>query len=151
MQSKEQLCRPEETLFVFNCLCHVSLLQEIKGLREELSTRFNSTETLELIREKEEQIRGLLEEGKNMSRADQGHLREVSQQTKGILEPFHSRTVVFSNIARTDQRYSRAFPQKIKDVLKHKKRLQKHKFSISTHCIGHSTNQILSNYNTFNI
>lgn len=38
--------------------------QEIKGLREELSTRLNSSDTLEIIREKEEQIRGLLEEGK---------------------------------------------------------------------------------------
>lgn len=39
------------------------MLQEIKGLREELSTRLNSSDTLEIIREKEEQIRGLLEEG----------------------------------------------------------------------------------------
>lgn len=36
----------------------------MKGIREELSTRLRSNETLELIREKEEQIRGLLEEGK---------------------------------------------------------------------------------------
>lgn len=41
-----------------------SVLQEIKGLREELSTRLNSSDTMELIRDKEEQIRGLLEEGK---------------------------------------------------------------------------------------
>lgn len=38
-------------------------LQEIKGLREELSTRLNANDTMEIIREKEEQIRGLLEEG----------------------------------------------------------------------------------------
>lgn len=38
-------------------------LQEIKGLREELSTRLNSSDTMEIIKEKEEQIRGLLEEG----------------------------------------------------------------------------------------
>lgn len=37
--------------------------QEIKGLRDELSTRLHSSDTLEIIREKEEQIRGLLEEG----------------------------------------------------------------------------------------
>lgn len=41
----------------------LSLLQEIKGLREELATRLNSSDTMEIIREKEEQIRGLLEEG----------------------------------------------------------------------------------------
>lgn len=39
------------------------MLQEIKGLREELSTRLNSSDTMEIIKEKEEQIRGLLEEG----------------------------------------------------------------------------------------
>lgn len=37
--------------------------QEIKGLREELSTRLNSSDTMEIIKDKEEQIRGLLEEG----------------------------------------------------------------------------------------
>ncbi|XP_023276056.1 TATA element modulatory factor-like, partial [Seriola lalandi dorsalis] len=36
--------------------------KEIKGLREELSTRLNSSDTMEIIKEKEEQIRGLLEE-----------------------------------------------------------------------------------------
>lgn len=44
--------------------CHFSMLQEIKGLREELSTRLNSSDTMEIIKEKEEQIRDLLEEGK---------------------------------------------------------------------------------------
>jgi len=42
---------------------HISWSQEIKGLREELASRLNSNETLELIKEKEEQIRELLEEG----------------------------------------------------------------------------------------
>lgn len=42
---------------------HISRHQEIKGLREELASRLNSNETLELIKEKEEQIRELLEEG----------------------------------------------------------------------------------------
>lgn len=45
--------------------CFSSGQQEIKGLREELSTRLNSVDTMELIRDKEEQIRGLLEEGES--------------------------------------------------------------------------------------
>lgn len=44
-------------------ICLICFLQEIKGLREELSTRLNANDTMEIIREKEEQIRGLLEEG----------------------------------------------------------------------------------------
>ncbi|XP_067360787.1 TATA element modulatory factor isoform X2 [Channa argus] len=49
------------------------LLQEIKGLREELSTRLNSSDTMEIIREKEEQIRGLLEEGEKLSKQQLQH------------------------------------------------------------------------------
>lgn len=45
---------------------YLSCSQEIKGLREELASRLNSNETLELIREKEEQIRELLEEGESL-------------------------------------------------------------------------------------
>uniref|UniRef100_A0A3B1KDN8 TATA element modulatory factor 1 n=1 Tax=Astyanax mexicanus TaxID=7994 RepID=A0A3B1KDN8_ASTMX len=47
--------------------------KEIKGLREDLSTRFNSSETLELIKDKEEQIRGLLEEGEKLSKQQLQH------------------------------------------------------------------------------
>lgn len=69
---------------------HTLLLQEIKGLREELSTRFNSTETLELIREKEEQIRGLLEEGKDVPQTDQRCSRTFTGAVGGVLEHFCS-------------------------------------------------------------
>lgn len=37
--------------------------QEIKSIKEELATRLNSSETSELLKEKDEQIRGLMEEG----------------------------------------------------------------------------------------
>uniref|UniRef100_A0A673ZIY2 TATA element modulatory factor 1 n=1 Tax=Salmo trutta TaxID=8032 RepID=A0A673ZIY2_SALTR len=47
--------------------------KEIKGVREELSTRLNSNETMEIIREKEKQIRGLLEEGEKLSKQQLQH------------------------------------------------------------------------------
>uniref|UniRef100_A0A8D0CX61 TATA element modulatory factor 1 n=1 Tax=Sander lucioperca TaxID=283035 RepID=A0A8D0CX61_SANLU len=47
--------------------------KEIKGLREELSTRLHSSDTMELIKEKEEQIRGLLEEGEKLSKQQLQH------------------------------------------------------------------------------
>lgn len=37
--------------------------QEIKSIKEELATRLNSSETADLLKEKDEQIRGLMEEG----------------------------------------------------------------------------------------
>ena len=40
------------------------LNQEIKSIKEELATRLNSSETADLLKEKDEQIRGLMEEGK---------------------------------------------------------------------------------------
>ncbi|XP_077059224.1 TATA element modulatory factor isoform X3 [Siphateles boraxobius] len=47
--------------------------KEIKGLREDLASRLNSNETLELIKEKEEQIRELLEEGEKLSKQQLQH------------------------------------------------------------------------------
>ncbi|XP_062401884.1 TATA element modulatory factor isoform X2 [Sardina pilchardus] len=53
--------------------------KEIKGLREELASRFNSNETLELIRDKEEQIRGLLEEGEKLSKQQLQHCNIIKK------------------------------------------------------------------------
>uniref|UniRef100_A0A3Q2XSU4 TATA element modulatory factor 1 n=1 Tax=Hippocampus comes TaxID=109280 RepID=A0A3Q2XSU4_HIPCM len=47
--------------------------KEIKGLREELASRLHSSVSLELIKEKEEQIRGLLEEGEKLSKQQLQH------------------------------------------------------------------------------
>uniref|UniRef100_A0A673TSL5 TATA element modulatory factor 1 n=1 Tax=Suricata suricatta TaxID=37032 RepID=A0A673TSL5_SURSU len=42
--------------------------KEIKSIKEELATRLNSSETSELLKEKDEQIRGLMEEGEKLSK-----------------------------------------------------------------------------------
>lgn len=42
--------------------------KELKTLKAELATRFTSNETADLVREKDEQIRGLLEEGEKLSK-----------------------------------------------------------------------------------
>lgn len=62
---------PQMTLSFFkSCLMYTNnmnelcLSQEIKVLKEDLATRLNSNETAELLKEKDEQIKGLLEEGK---------------------------------------------------------------------------------------
>ncbi|XP_026076693.1 TATA element modulatory factor-like isoform X3 [Carassius auratus] len=53
--------------------------KEIKGLREELASRLNSNETLELIKEKEEQIRELLEEGEKLSKQQLQHTNIIKK------------------------------------------------------------------------
>ncbi|XP_021571733.1 TATA element modulatory factor isoform X2 [Carlito syrichta] len=42
--------------------------KEIKNIKEELATRLNSSETTDLLKEKDEQIRGLMEEGEKLSK-----------------------------------------------------------------------------------
>ncbi|XP_076984861.1 TATA element modulatory factor [Tamandua tetradactyla] len=42
--------------------------KEIKSMKEELATRLNSSETTDLLKEKDEQIRGLMEEGEKLSK-----------------------------------------------------------------------------------
>ncbi|XP_018410933.1 PREDICTED: TATA element modulatory factor isoform X1 [Nanorana parkeri] len=42
--------------------------KEVKTVKEELATRLNSSETAEIMREKDEQIQGLLEEGEKLSK-----------------------------------------------------------------------------------
>ncbi|KAM4651597.1 TATA element modulatory factor [Discoglossus pictus] len=42
--------------------------KELKIIKEELATRLNSSETAEIMREKDEQIKGLLEEGEKLSK-----------------------------------------------------------------------------------
>ncbi|XP_051777004.1 TATA element modulatory factor isoform X2 [Erpetoichthys calabaricus] len=45
-----------------------AMKKELKVVKEDLSTRLNSRETTEMVKEKEEQIRGLLEEGEKLSK-----------------------------------------------------------------------------------
>ncbi|NXF43243.1 TMF1 factor, partial [Oceanites oceanicus] len=42
--------------------------KEVKTVKEELATRLNTNETAELLKEKEEQIKGLMEEGEKLSK-----------------------------------------------------------------------------------
>ncbi|XP_042535820.1 TATA element modulatory factor [Dipodomys spectabilis] len=42
--------------------------KEIKNMKEELATRLNSSETADLLKEKDEQIQGLMEEGEKLSK-----------------------------------------------------------------------------------
>ncbi|XP_004483386.1 TATA element modulatory factor [Dasypus novemcinctus] len=42
--------------------------KEIKSIKEELATRLNSSETADLLKEKDEQIQGLMEEGEKLSK-----------------------------------------------------------------------------------
>ncbi|XP_004612843.2 TATA element modulatory factor [Sorex araneus] len=42
--------------------------KEVKNIKEELATRLNSSETADLLKEKDEQIRGLMEEGEKLSK-----------------------------------------------------------------------------------
>ncbi|XP_006896008.1 PREDICTED: TATA element modulatory factor [Elephantulus edwardii] len=42
--------------------------KEIKSIKEELATRLNSSQTSDLLKEKDEQIRGLMEEGEKLSK-----------------------------------------------------------------------------------
>ncbi|XP_009068950.1 PREDICTED: TATA element modulatory factor, partial [Acanthisitta chloris] len=42
--------------------------KEVKTIKEELATRLNTNETTELLKEKEEQIKGLMEEGEKLSK-----------------------------------------------------------------------------------
>ncbi|XP_053325419.1 TATA element modulatory factor [Spea bombifrons] len=42
--------------------------KEVKVIKEELATRLNSSETAEIMREKDEQIQGLMEEGEKLSK-----------------------------------------------------------------------------------
>ncbi|XP_020026900.1 TATA element modulatory factor [Castor canadensis] len=42
--------------------------KEVKNIKEELATRLNSSETADLLKEKDEQIKGLMEEGEKLSK-----------------------------------------------------------------------------------
>ncbi|XP_063282870.1 TATA element modulatory factor isoform X2 [Pelobates fuscus] len=74
--------------------------KEAKTMKEELATRLHSSETAELMREKDEQIKGLLEEGEKLSKQqlhnsniikklrvkEKEHDQTITRQTKKIRE-----------------------------------------------------------------
>nr|DBA18607.1 TPA: hypothetical protein GDO54_016838 [Pyxicephalus adspersus] len=74
--------------------------KEVKAMKEELATRLNSSETAEIMREKDEQIKGLMEEGEKLSKQqlhnsniikklrskEKEHEHTITKQTKNIRE-----------------------------------------------------------------
>ncbi|XP_075039513.1 TATA element modulatory factor [Mixophyes fleayi] len=74
--------------------------KEVKAVKEELATRLKSSETAEIMREKDEQIRGLMEEGEKLSKQqlhnsniikklrskEKEHEHTVTKQAKKIRE-----------------------------------------------------------------
>ncbi|KAM5148365.1 TATA element modulatory factor [Mantella aurantiaca] len=74
--------------------------KEVKALKEDLATRLNSSETAEIMREKDEQIEGLMEEGEKLSKQqlhnsniikklrskEKEHEQTVTKQAKKIRE-----------------------------------------------------------------
>ncbi|XP_075430400.1 TATA element modulatory factor isoform X1 [Ascaphus truei] len=74
--------------------------KEVKCMKDELSTRLNSSETAEIMKEKDEQIKGLLEEGEKLSKQqlhnsniikklrvkEKEHENIITKQTKKIRE-----------------------------------------------------------------
>ncbi|XP_040262525.1 TATA element modulatory factor [Bufo bufo] len=74
--------------------------KDIKALKEELATRLKSSETAEIMREKDEQIKGLMEEGEQLSKRqlhnsniikklrtkEKEHEHTINKQTKKIRE-----------------------------------------------------------------
>ena len=54
---------PRMKLILYGICVFFFFNQEIKSIKEELATRLNSSETADLLKEKDEQIRGLMEEG----------------------------------------------------------------------------------------
>lgn len=68
-----------------------ALKKEVKTLKEELSTRLNSNETAGIMKEKDEQIKGLLEEGEKLSKQQLHNsnsikkLRVKDKENEGLL------------------------------------------------------------------
>ncbi|NXG40674.1 TMF1 factor, partial [Psilopogon haemacephalus] len=57
-----------EKKFQLACKERDAAKKEVKTVKEELATRLNTNETAELLKEKEEQIKGLMEEGEKLSK-----------------------------------------------------------------------------------
>ncbi|KAG8510562.1 TATA element modulatory factor, partial [Galemys pyrenaicus] len=71
--------------------------KEIKNIKEELATRLNSSETADLLKEKDEQIRGLMEEGEKLSKQQLHNsntikkLRAKDKENENIIAKLHKK------------------------------------------------------------
>ncbi|XP_031976320.1 TATA element modulatory factor [Corvus moneduloides] len=100
--------------------------KEVKTVKEELATRLNSNETAELLKEKEEQIKGLMEEGEKLSK-QQLH-------NSNIIKKLRAKEKERENINTKQSRKIKEFEeelQHLKQVLDGKEDLEKqHRDSI---------------------
>ncbi|XP_004676047.1 PREDICTED: TATA element modulatory factor isoform X1 [Condylura cristata] len=71
--------------------------KEIKNIKEELATRLNSSETADLLKEKDEQIQGLMEEGEKLSKQQLHNsntikkLRAKDKENDNIIAKLHKK------------------------------------------------------------
>ncbi|KAM9272255.1 TATA element modulatory factor [Cariama cristata] len=100
--------------------------KEVKTVKEELATRLNTNETAELLKEKEEQIKGLMEEGEKLSKQQLHNSNIIKKLRAKEKEREHINTKQNKKIKELEEEL-----QHLKQVLDGKEDLEKqHRDSI---------------------
>ncbi|XP_009705074.1 PREDICTED: TATA element modulatory factor, partial [Cariama cristata] len=100
--------------------------KEVKTVKEELATRLNTNETAELLKEKEEQIKGLMEEGEKLSKQQLHNSNIIKKLRAKEKEREHTNTKQNKKIKELEEEL-----QHLKQVLDGKEDLEKqHRDSI---------------------
>ncbi|XP_053147105.1 TATA element modulatory factor isoform X1 [Hemicordylus capensis] len=95
--------------------------KEVKTLKEELATRLNSNETAELLKEKEEQIKGLMEEGEKLSKQQLQNSNIIKKLRAKDKEKENVNTKQSKKIKELEEEL-----QHLKQVLDGKEEVEKH-------------------------